>query len=190
MDVTQALNSLSEIREKLSQSQIYRGYRPLTVALTGVFAIFGGWLSQQSPPAIVWPAVAIVCLALVGGEMAYDYLCNFSRHQQHMARKVLHQFLPGLMLGAGWTVVWLQGGHSQTFLPAVWSLCYSHCLFASRPYLPVGVGYVALFYGLCAMALSTPLAMTRFNLGMTLTFALGQGLLALILYCNHPRGEC
>jgi hypothetical protein len=160
------------------------------VALTGVFAVFGGWLSQQAPPAIVWPVVAVACLALVGGEMAYDYWCNFSRHQQRMARQVLHQFLPGLVLGAGWTVVWMQGGHSQTFLPAVWSLCYSHCLFASRPYLPVGVGYVALFYGLCAMALSTPLAMTRFNLGMTLTFALGQGLLSLILYCNHPRGEC
>lgn len=189
MEISQALTQLAEIQDKLSRAQVYRGYRPVTVATTGAMALVGGWLSHHYSPALVWPCVAVLCVALVGGEMAYDYWANFSNHQQRMAKKVLVQYLPGLLLGGSWTAVWLQVGHPVAQLPAIWSLCYAYCLWASRPYLPAGIGYVTLFYGLCALALCTPLGMARFNLGMTLTFGLGQGLLALVLHWDQPRPE-
>lgn len=189
MEISQALSQLAEIQDKLSRSQEYRGYRAFTVGLTSVCALIAGSLSHFYTPETVWPAIAVACFGLVGGEMAYDYWRNFSKHQQRMARFVLMQFVPGLGLGAAWTFVWLHSGHSAALLPALWAMCYGYCLLSSRPYLPAGVGYVGIFYGLCALAMTTPLAASRFNLCMTLTFALGQGLLALVLHWNQPRKE-
>lgn len=189
MEVSHALHQLAEIQDKLSRSQVYRGYRPFTVGLTSLCALFGGWLSHDYPPALVWPCIACLCLALVGGEMAYDYAANFGQLQRRLCRRVLQHFVPGISLGGAWTAIWMDGGHSPAFLPSLWAMTYSLCLFGARPNLPAGVGYVALFYGLCALALCTPLAMAHFNLGMTLTFTLGQCLLALILHWNQPRGQ-
>lgn len=189
MEISQALNQLAEIQDKLTRTQVYRGYRPFTVALTSVSALLAGALSHVYAPATIWPLIAVLCVALVGGEMAYDYWANFSTHQQRLARQVLLQFLPGLALGAAWTAVWIHSGNSTTMLPALWAMSYAYCLLSSRPHLPAGVGYVAVFYGLCALALTTPLGASRFNLGMTITFTLGQGLLSLVLHWNQPRQE-
>ncbi|MBT9585902.1 hypothetical protein IV102_21345 [bacterium] len=189
MEISQALNQLAEIQDKLSRTQVYRGYRPVTVALTSVCALLAGWMCHYYPPSAVWPAIAVASIALVGGEMAYDYWANFSHHQQRLARKVLIQFLPGLALGGAWTAIWVHSGNSTSMLPCLWAMSYAFCLLSSRPHLPAGVGYVAVFYGLCALALTTPMGASRFNLGMTLTFSLGQGLLALILHWNQPRKE-
>jgi hypothetical protein len=189
VEISQALTQLAEIQDKLSRAQVYRGYRALTVALTGGCALLGGWLSQSFPAAQVWPLIAVLCVSVVALEMAYDYWVNFSRHQQRMARRVLHQFMPVLGLAAAWTCVWLYSGHSPTFLPSLWALCYGFCLLSSRPYLPAGVGWVGVFYGICGLALSTQLGLTWHNLGMTLTFFLGQSLLAAVLHWNQPRQE-
>lgn len=187
VEISQALNQLAEIQEKLTRAQVYRGYRPLTVALTGFCALLGGWLSMTFPPDQVWPLIAIMCLGVVGTEMAYDYSVNFSQHQKRLAWRVLQQFLPGLGFAAGWTAIWLYCDHMRSFLPSLWSMCYAYCLLSARPHLPSGVGYVAVFFGICALALSTPLGLVWNNLGMSLTFALGQWLLAAVLHWNHPR---
>ncbi len=189
MEISQALNQLAEIQDTLSRTQVYRGYRPLTVGVTSGLALLAGWLSHSYAPATVWPLIAALSVALVGGEMAYDYWANFSNHQQRLARRVLLQFLPGLFLGGVWTAVWIHSGNNAAMLPALWAMSYAYCLLSSRPHLPAGIGYVAVFYALCGLALTTPLGASRFNLGMTLTFALGQGLLALILHWNQPRKE-
>lgn len=189
MEISQALTQLAEIQDKLSKTQVYRGYRPATVALTSGLAILAGWMSRSYPPEFVWPCVALLCLTIVGGEMACDYALNFSGYQKRAAQKVLVQFLPGLLLGGCWTAIWWHSGNPITYLPSMWALCYAYCLWASRPFLPAGIGYVTLFFSLCALALVTPLGLARFNLGMTITFALGQGLLALILHWDQPRKE-
>jgi len=189
VEISQALSQLAEIQDKLSRTQVYRGYRPLTVALTSGAAVVGGWLSRSLDPAVVWPVTALFCLLFVAGEMAFDYVNSFSNHQQRLARRVLLQFLPGLALGAAWTGVWVHSGHSIALLPALWTMCYAFCLLSARTLLPAGVGYVAVFYGLSSLALTTPVCFARFNLGMTLAFGLGQALLALILHWNQPRKE-
>jgi len=189
VEISQALSQLAEIQDKLSRTQVYRGYRPLTVAFTSGCALLGGWLSRTYDPATIWPLTALFCLAVVAGEMAVDYFSNFSNHQQRLARRVLVQFLPGLVLGGAWTAVWVHSGHSVAMLPALWTMCYAFCLLSARTLLPSGVGYVAVFYGLSALALTTPVCFARFNLGMTLAFGLGQALLALILHWNQPRKE-
>ena len=189
MEISQALSQLAEIQDKLSRTQVYRGYRPLTVAFTSGCALLGGWLSRSHDPAVIWPLTALFCLAVVAGEMAVDYVSNFSNHQQRLARRVLLQFLPGLALGAAWTGVWVHSGHPIALLPAIWTMTYGFCLLSARPLLPSGVGYVGAFYGLSSLALTTPVCYARFNLGMTLAFGLGQALLALILHWNQPRKE-
>ncbi len=189
MEISQALSQLAEIQDKLSRTQVYRGYRPLTIAFTSGAAGLGGWLSRSWNPATVWPLIALFCLVFVAGEMAFDYASNFTHHQQRLARRVLLQFLPGLALGAAWTGVWVHSGHSIALLPALWTMCYAFCLFSARTLLPAGVGYVATFYGLSSLALTTPVCYAHFNLGMTLAFGLGQALLALILHWNQPRKE-
>lgn len=189
VEISQALSQLAEIQDKLSRTQVYRGYRPRTVAFTAACALLGGYLSRTWNPATIWPLTAVFCLSVVAGEMAFDYASNFSSHQQRLARRVLIQFLPGLALGAAWTGVWVHSAHPIALLPALWTMCYAFCLLSARTLLPAGVGYVAVFYGLSSLALTTPVCYARFNLGMTLAFGLGQSLLALILHWNQPRKE-
>lgn len=187
MEISRALNQLAEIQEKLARAQVYRGYRPFSIALTALGAAGGGWLSTQSGSTLVWPLVAVLCVLLVGGEMAYDYCVSHGQHQRRLARRLLAQFLPGLGLGAAWTAVWVHSGLPQGCLPGVWAMTFAFCLLSSRPYLPKGVGWVGMFYGISGLAMTTPLGMAYHNLSMALTFGIGQSALAATLHWNHPR---
>src|SRR5258708_6260503 len=115
MDLGKALAQISEINGVLSRAEVYRGYRPRTMAITGVLAC---------------------CAAL---------------------------------------------------LPGLWSLSFSLGIFAARPNLPRGIGWVGLFYLLAGTLLLTPVGTSLGALGMGGAFGFGQLFMALVLYWNLER---
>ena len=185
MEVRQALSQISEIRQALLGTQIYRGHRPATIATTGAISLtcslFLAKLSVPLPQA--WLSVGVVCFLLVGGEMTYDYLFSFGSTQKRLARQVLCQFLPALVVGAAMSILWAQ---ETEVLPALWACFYGLGLFAARPYLGRGIGWVALFFVLSGLSLLSFSGQMGFT-GMPFVFGFGQFFLALVLHWNLPR---
>ena len=75
------------------------------------------------------------------------------------------------------------------YLPGLWAVLFSLGVFASRPYLPRIIGWVALYY-LVAGTVLLAMAADSTSLspwGMGLTFGLGQIASGIVLYWNLER---
>jgi hypothetical protein len=74
-------------------------------------------------------------------------------------------------------------------LPGIWAITHGLGVFASRPYLPRTVGWVALFYlaaGVALIALAEPgIALSSWTMGIT--FGVGQLALAFVLHRDVDR---
>ena len=190
MDVRQALSHISEMRQALLGTQIYRGHRPATIATTGVFAVLSAAFLDRLPltPPTAWLLVAVVCFLVVGGEMAHDYYYSFGTTQKRLARQVLCQFSPPLAMGAAVSWIWCNSSElPSVILPPLWCIFYGLSLFAARPHLGRGVGWVALFFTLAGLALLSPSGQATNFQAMPLVFGFGQLFLALVLHWNLPR---
>ena len=153
MDVPRALDQIAAIHEQMAKGEVYRGYRSLPVAGSGLIGIVAGWLQPATvgaadPVAFVlyWTAVAAAA-ALVGpSEILYAYAMEHDVAARRQTRRVVGQFLPSLAGGALITVCFT---HLSTalvpLLPGLWAICFGLGTFASRPYLPKASGWVALF---------------------------------------------
>ena len=77
-------------------------------------------------------------------------------------------------------------------LPGLWALSFGLGIFASRPYMVRGSGWVALyFYATGAVLLWTaqaPDTLSPWTVGGT--FGVGQLLAAAVLYWNLEQEEC
>jgi hypothetical protein len=195
MDVSQALEHLDEIRHHLGRSEIYRGYRSKTIAMTGITGILAGaglaglWPQADSLERVgFWVAVATINLAVVAWEVLGDYGDHKTEHQRKISRRTVGQFLPALALGAVLTLGMAGRGEGLDLLPGLWAGLFALGIFSSRPYLPRGVGWVGAYYLIVASillcfdtdALAWPWAMGG-------SFGVGQSLLAYVLYQNLER---
>ncbi len=191
MDLRNALAQLAEIQGVISRSEIFRGYRPRTMAMTGGLAIGAGLLQLRLLPElspdgfiIFWTSIAAACLLLVGSEIAVDYWTGYGNPQKRMARKVINQFAPSLAAGALLTIPLTQ---HVGWLPGLWSLVFGLGVFAARPYLPRGIGWVALFYVSAGLLLLGPTGQTLGSLAMVASFGFGQLFMAWVLFWNLER---
>ena len=195
MDVTQALEQLNEIRHHLGRSEIYRGYRSKTIALTGLTGVLAAaglaffWPEADSLNRVgFWMAVAALNLAVVAWEVLGDYGNYKTQQQREVSRRTVGQFLPPLALGAVVTAAIAGRGDGLDLLPGLWAGLFALGVFSSRPYLPRGVGWVGAYYlvvasillGYQTTALAWPWAMGG-------SFGVGQALLAYVLYQNLER---
>ena len=197
MDVSQALEQLNEIQHHLGRSEIYRGYRSRTLALLGVTGLVCaavldfGW-STAAPVERVgfWVAVATLNLAIASWEILGDYGNLQTEHQKRITRRTVGQFLPTLAAGALLTMAFVTRGANLDMLPGIWSLLFALGVFASRPYLPRGVGWVTAYF------LTTGALLLRYSESalaqpwfMGAVFGGGQFLMAYVMYQNLERGK-
>ena len=202
LKVERAISHISEIHGHLTQSQVYRGYRSVPVALTGTIAIAGAIAQPhlvQSNDAVAyvyfWCTVAVINLALSGSTIVVQYLRD-TAYRRWQARKAVGQFLPCLAAGAIVTGTIVTGAAIQSsewisLLPGLWSLLFALGIFASRPFLPRAIGFVALFY-LVASGLLLRGAMSELSLSpwaMGATFGVGQLAAAVVLYWKIERSD-
>ncbi|MEW6279014.1 MAG: hypothetical protein AB1758_10350 [Candidatus Eremiobacterota bacterium] len=200
MEIHKALAQIQEIHGHLARSEVYRGYRSVPMAFTGMVGLMASaaqpWIvPQDSPAAFVryWVTICVANILVITVDMIYDYHMHLEPRDRRMTRLMVGQFLPCLVAGA--VLAWVLGlSHSTdqvALLPGLWAILFSLGAFASRPYLPRGVGWVALFYlvsGCVLLCLAEgPASLAPWSMGAS--FGLGQLFLALVLYWNLERNH-
>jgi hypothetical protein len=194
-DLDKALADITLIRSQMARGAEFRGYGPITVAATGLLAMFAAWLQARWLPdpaahvfdyVALWVATAAVSVVLIGIEMVARSRRIHSGLADEMIRAATEQFIPAGVAGALLTLVLFRfAPETLWMLPGLWQLVFSLGFIAScrclpRPLLAVGVWYLGA--GLASLALAN--GNVAFSpLAMAVPFGAGQLLMAAILYC-------
>lgn len=198
MELPQALAQIAEIRAQATRAEVYRGYRSVPVAASGLMGLAAAWLQPPglaADPAgfvLYWVAVAI-CAGFVGvSEIVYNYIVHDEALARERTRRVVGQLLPSLLGGALVTASFVHLSTSfVTLLPGLWALSFGLGIFASRPYLVRASGWVALYFCAAGAALlwtaHSPETLNAWAVGGT--FGVGQLFTAAVLYWNLEQKE-
>lgn len=199
MELREALTQITEIRLQIARTEVFRGYRAVPAAFSGMVAIAAAMAQAvilQDPTRqihaylILWIGAAVVSglsAVLEMGVRARRASSPLSRELTYLA---IEQFCPCLAAGALVTLVVVRSApESVGMLPGIWQVLYSLGIFASSRLLPRSMSGVAVFYlmtGLCTLALSRgEHALNPWVMG--LPFGVGQLLAAAVLYRTLER---
>ncbi|MEX0713640.1 MAG: hypothetical protein WD278_14880 [Pirellulales bacterium] len=201
MELKEALAQISQIREHMARTEVFRGYRSLTVGLSGALALAAAvgqsfWLprplEQLASYLALWIGVAVISAVVAGGEMWTRARRARSSVARQMTLLAVEQFLPSLVAGAVLTAVIVRrAAESAWMLPGLWALCFSLGVFASYRLLPRPVFWVGVYYLVCgALALAWGQGEAALSpWSMAISFGGGQLLAAAILYFTLERGS-
>jgi hypothetical protein len=199
MELREALTQIAEIRQQMARTEMFRGYRALPVAGTGLLAMAAAliqsfWVSepqsQLSAYLALWFGAAGLSLAICVLAMVLRHRYLSSALQREIAWLAVEQFVPALAAGGLVTVaIVLSAPQSLWLLPGLWQVFFSLGIFASYRLLPRATLGVAFFY-LASGSLSLVLARGEWALSpwvMGVPFGVGQLLVAAVLYWNLER---
>ena len=199
MQLREALDQIAEIRLRMAESELFRGYRALPVALSGVFALVAAIVQPillvnpaQNPAAYValWGIVAALSVAAAGSTMFLRDHFAGSSHTRSITWLAIRQFVPCLIAGAGITLVVLRHAvEAAWLLPGLWAVLFSQGIFASSRLLPKPIFAVGAFY-LTAGLLTLLFGNESYAFSpwaMALTFGIGQLSTAAVLYWTLER---
>jgi hypothetical protein len=197
MEIQEALEQLDEIHHQVSRSSHYRGYRSVLTALVGGLALLAAllqprWVHEGEPLTFVffWVGVAALGAALPLGHILYHYLAHEGALERRKTRLVVGQFLPCVFAGAFLTISICQLNESMiVVLPGLWSILFALGIYASKPYLPNAIQWMAgsFFLGGILLLSLIPSGSSLSPWGMGLDFGLGMFLGALVLRLNIER---
>jgi hypothetical protein len=198
VQLDEALDQISEIRQQMAQAQVFRGYRSATTGSTVLVAAAAAlaqarWvpdpLRQLDAYLAVWCSAALLSIIVVGIEMAVRSRRSGSSLQRQITLVVVDQFAPCLVAGALLTYVVAQFARDLAWaMPGQWAVLFSLGLFASRRFLPRGVFLIAGYYllaGLICLTLEPARALAPWTMG--LVFGVGQAMTAAFLYWTLER---
>lgn len=199
MNARRAMSQIDAIWSQVARSETFHGYRPATVASTGIFGIAGAAIQPHVSPdplssidryLLLWVTIATVSVLVVGVELSLDLWRMQSRVRRRLCWLAIEQFLPTLATGA--LITWIVPMHSPeavALMPGLWGLCFSLGAFASRPYLTPHAVWIAFYYlvagSVCLLLSPDGLSLSPWTMGTT--FGGGQLLMAIALYVS--RGE-
>ena len=194
MQIDDALNRIAEIHDHLDKCEVYRGYRALPVALSGITALLGATLQPyltDSDDTLVyvlyWLNIAVINTLLCGSSILMCYFRD-STHRRRQARKTLGQFIPCLLAGALVTIILLRIDSALALLlPGLWAILFGLGIFSSRPYLPKAAGWIGVFYFTAGgvLLLASDDVFSPWSMGTT--FGFGQLAAAAMLYWGIER---
>lgn len=199
VELHEALSQISDIRQQMAKSQIFRGYRSASVAITGFLAIATACLQPVLVPVpseqpqqylALWISVAVIAVTMAG--------IQFIRRAQHaqpgvsreLTRLAIEQFMPCIVIGALMTVCLYAGPRDALWvLPGLWGLFFAMGILSSCRLLPPQTFYAGLYYlvcGCCCLLLGhDDQAFAAWQMGVT--FGGGHLLTAAILYWTLER---
>ena len=201
MELRDALTQISEIREHMAASHVFRGYRSITVAFSGGLGLSAAALQTRWVPSpeidlgrylALWLGVAAVSLTVAGIEVCWRALCAGPGLERQHTLLAVEQFLPALFVGGLLTLcIYRSAPHAAWMLPGLWSLIYGLGIFASYRLLPRQVFWVGAFYILCGCGCLVwgqgNNALSPWQ--MAISFGGGQLLGAAILYWTLERND-
>ena len=202
-ELDRALLDINFVREHIARTTQFRGYGPLTLAATGVFALGVAAVEAQRPSAahgralefiLVWCATAVVAVTLIGIEAIVRSRRLHGGMAVEMLQSAIEQFLPAITAGILITFAlarWAPG--ALWMLPGLWQIVFSLGVFSTARILPkmvfiVGIWYLGCSLACLAMGQGDPLS----PWSMGIPFGGGQLLVACILQiCRHsdPQDE-
>jgi len=199
MELREALSQIAEIRERLAESEIFRGYRSLPIAFSGVLAIIAALIQPfvVSDPRQEIQAYCILWFSVAGLSVAVAVVTMFLRDHfggasqtREVTMLAMSLLAPALVAGSLITAIIVRNvPESGAMLPGLWQIILSLGLFASCRLLPPSSFAVAFFYlasGIIVLWLSpTEWALSPWVMG--LPFAIGQFVAAGILYWHLER---
>jgi hypothetical protein len=201
MELREALTQITEIRLQLARTEVFRGYRSLTVALSGVVALFAALVQSVAivdPGAeigaylSIWIVAAILSWLAAAGEMIVRARRARSDLSRELTWLALEQFFPCLVAGGIVTFVLVRTSpESAWMLPGLWQVFYSLGIFASYRLLPRATFWVGVFYlttGFMVLSIGPGnAALSAWAMG--LPFCVGQFAAAAILYRTLERND-
>ncbi len=201
MQLDHALMQISDIRQHMVRSEVFRGYRSITVGLSGVAGLTAVVLQHRWVPApdidlwhylILWLGIAALSLIVAGAELSWRaWRAGPGLARQHTLFAA-EQFLPCVFVGAIVTAcIYRAGPDVAGMLPGLWSLIYGLGVFASARLLPRQVFCVGSYYLLCGGGCMLwgqgENAFSPWQMGIS--FGGGQLLSAAILYWTLERPD-
>lgn len=201
MELHDALSQIGEIRRQMARSAVFRGYRAVPVAFSGILAFMVAALQSSWPPLAtrepsgyftVWILAAVLSLAAIGFELIWRLRHAESPLEGQQTLHALGQLLPSLLVGAALLLVLAEVAPEQMWmLPGWWAILLGLGILASRPYMPPALVWSGAFYlgagVLCLVWARGDLAYTPWAMG--LPFGIGQLLVATLLYCTLERND-
>ena len=200
MDLHDALTQITEIRRQLARTEVFRGYRAVPIAFSGVLALGVAavqalWLprpgEQVESYLILWISAAIVSMVAMGVGLILDYRQNSSPLAHSTIALAVGQFVP--CVAAGGLVVFVLWHHRSSealeMLPGLWAILFGLGIFASYRLLPRATFWVGVYY-LVTGSFSLAWAQGDYAfspLAMAIPFGIGQLLAAAIIYWTLER---
>jgi hypothetical protein len=202
MELRDALDEISEIRLRVAETQVFRGYRAAPVACSGLLAVAAAAAQQTWIPEpgdalgaylLLWSATAAASVLVIGMAMLLRRRLHSCPVRRSAGVLALESLVPSLVAGGVVTVAIVRyAPWSAVLLPGLWQILFSLGLFASSRLLPRAIVWVALFYlvtgGLClSLAGRGDGALAPWAMGIP--FGAGQLLSAAILYWSLERTD-
>ena len=201
MELREALDSIATIRQRMAETEVFRGYRALPVAFSAVVALAAGFAQatllprpDQNVPAYVglWSGVAFLSVAAAGLAMFVRDRVAGASGTREVTWMAVGQFAPCLVGAAAVTAVIVRTApDSAWLLPGLWQVFFSQGVLASCRLLPRAVVVVAAFYFLAGIG---TMVGARGNhalspWAMAVPFGGGQLLAAAVLYWTLERAD-
>ena len=201
MQLDEALRQISDIRHQMARSEVFRGYRSMTVGFSGAAGLLAAALQPQwvASPASelgrylgLWLGVAAASVTVAGTEMFWRARSAGAGLARQRTLLAVEQFLPCVAVGALLTLcLYRSAPHVAWMLPGLWSLVYGLGVFASYRLLPRQVFWVGSYYILCGCGCllwgQGENAFSPWQMGVS--FGGGQLLGAAILYWTLERTD-
>jgi hypothetical protein len=199
-DLYKALGDISSIRKQLANTTEFRGYGPVTLAVTGVLAMLAAsiqarWLPNPATHISaylgIWITTAVLSAGLTAAQMYTRSRRIHSALSNEMLRMAVEQFLPSAGAGLLVTIVLLRYVPSAIWmLPGIWQVIFglgvfSSCRFLPRPMIAAGAWY--LFTGLSCLAMGDSRALSSWAMGIP--YGAGQFLVAAVLFFTSTESE-
>jgi hypothetical protein len=199
VELRQALAQVSEIREHLARTELFRGYRSLTVGFSGLVGLAAATIQAFMLPhpterlgayLALWTGAAAINVFVVGAEMWFRVRTARTELARHATVFAVEQFIPSLVAGGLLTlVIAFDASESAWMLPGLWALLFSLGIFASCRLLPPAVFVVGAWYlvgGILDLVRGQgDAALSPWTMGIT--FGVGHLLTAVILRVTLER---
>lgn len=199
MDLHDALSQISDIRQHMHRSGIFRGYRAMTTAFSGCIALLTAMLQTLVAPQpeqafdrylFLWLSAGIICIGAAALAIVDRSFRSGSAVQRDLARHAIEQLLPSVVAGGLLTFVVVDSSiRHAVLLPGLWAIFLGLGIFASRRLLPKATAIVGGYYLMAGLFI-----IHRFDgfaafspWVMGITFGLGQFLAAGILWWTLER---
>lgn len=200
MELREALQQITDIRQQMARSEVFRGYRSLTVGFSGLLGLTAAMIQSTYVPSpqddlkrylVLWVSVATISAGVAGAELYWRAKHAGPGLSRDLTRLAVEQFAPCLVVGALLTLAIYLGARDVAWmLPGLWSLLFSLGIFASCRLLPSQVIWAGLYYVACGCVCLRWGSHHAFSpWQMALCFGGGQLLCASILFWTLERND-